>query len=249
MKFYIHYTIWNKQDHISWICEGIKTAIPKGSIIDFVFDNCNDESINNFYDCKDLNEHGYGSLRGYDVKWFISNKKLRCPNTNDAIERFLKSDCDLFLSPQDDMKIQDKFLCENLIKLYSENTKVGFVGMRDGFAFDGKMYSSCHSHKTPTPTTWLRTGQYIKVKYANDGPICLSKDAINNIGLFDTEYWAHYIDNDYCFRANRLGYNNFVMGAEIVHEKWGKVQQSEVWSQEYSTHDYELYKTKWENEI
>lgn len=250
MKFYIHYTIWNKRDHIPWICEGIKSAIPKGSVIDFTFDNCTDDSLDIFLRlCVNAPAVNYGSLAGYQVNYRESTKKLRWPNTNDSIQRFMQSDCDLFLSPQDDMKIQDKFICQNLQQLYNSQTNIGLVGMRDGFDFNNQMYSSCHSHQTAQPTIWLRSGQYQQVKYVNDGPICLDKKAVNTIGVFDEQYWAHYNDNDYCFRANQLGFKNFVMGAEIVHEKWGRVDASEVWTQEYSTHDYEIYKKKWHGKI
>ena len=120
MKFYIHYCIWNKQAHIPWICEGIRKSISKGSIIDFVFDNCTDGSIEAFKHLIVAPPTQYGSLHGYEVRYFDSLKKLRMPNTNDAIERFMKSDCSLFLSPQDDMKIQDKFIAANRVILTSQ---------------------------------------------------------------------------------------------------------------------------------
>lgn len=249
MKIYLHYTIWNKCAHIPWICEGIRKNIPKGSIIDFVFDNCTDGSQEAVRHLKFAPPTQYGSLYGYEVRYFDSEKKLRMPNTNDAIERFMKSDCSLFLSPQDDMKIQDHKIVQNLIKLYQEVPTIGLVGMRDGIK-EGYFYSSNHSPGGPPDrTTFLNSGEYKDVWFVNDGPLCLSKATIEKVGLFNTEYWAHYIDNDYCWRAEALGLTNYVMGAEIVHEKWGQVQQSEVWNQEYSSHDYDLYKEKWPTKL
>ena len=245
MKIFLHYTIWNKEGHIPWICEGIKKSMPKNTVLDFVFDNPTDNGVNQLQIYMNLPANEYGSLRGYKCHYYVSSKKLRWPNTNDAIERFMKSDCDLFLSPQDDMKIQDKFLVENLTKLYQENTEVGLVGMRDGL-IGNDFYSSCHS-PGGTNTKYLRSGEYQKVDFVNDGPVCLNKRTVQKVGLFDTEYWAHFGDNDYCFRCNDLGLNNFVMGAEVVHEKWGSIEASEVWNQEYSNHDWEVYRRKWPN--
>jgi len=245
MKFYIHYTIWNKSGHIPWICDGIKTSAPKNSIIDITFDNCIDDSIKNFETCLRSRENEYGSLKGFIVNYRNSEKKLRWPNTNDALERFMKSDCDLFFSPQDDMKIQDKFVYKNLENLYMIEG-VGMVGMRDGIVMStNQFYSSSHSPGGGHTTIWLRSGEYKEVDYVNDGPICLNKNAVEKVGLFDLEYWAHFGDNDYCFRATQNGLQNYVMGAEIVHEKWGNVQPSEVWNQEYSLHDHEVYNRKW----
>lgn len=234
---------------IPWICEGIRTCFPAGTYVDFVFDNCTDSSLDNFVHRANAKHTEYGSLSGFHTRYFRSEKKHRWPNTNDAIRRFMDSPCDLFLSPQDDMKLQDKFIVQNLINLYQSNQKVGLVGMRDGIS-PGIMYSSNHSHQTDVKTNWLRSGEFRKVDLVNDGPICLSKEAVREIGYFNEEYWAHYTDNDYCHTAVEKGYNNFVMGAEIVHEKWdckkcGALIQSEVWSQEYSSHDYDIYKAKW----
>lgn len=250
MKIYCHYTVWNKRAHIPWICEGIRKCIPKGSIIDFVFDNCTDGSQDEFKSLVYAPPNQYGSLHGFSVRSFDSEKKLRMPNTNDAIERFMKSDCALFLTPQDDMKIQDKRIVPNLIKLYQEVQNIGLVGMRDGI-MNNEFYSANHSPGGgPTnQTTFLISGEYKAVSFVNDGPLCLSKHTIEKVGLFDTEFWAHYIDNDYCWRAEAQALQNYVMGAEIVHEKWGQIQQSEVWNQEYSTHDWELYKTKWPTKL
>ena len=112
-------------------------------VIDFVFDNCTDESVYYFKNHNIINTH--------QVVYFESDKKLRWPNTNDAIERFLKSDCDIFLSPQDDMKVQDKFILQNLENLYSRERNIGIVGMRDGIKRDkNQFYSSCHSRTLKT---------------------------------------------------------------------------------------------------
>lgn len=247
MKFYLHYTIWNKGGMIPWICEGIRTAIPKETIIDFTFDNCTDDSVKNFEGRIKAGPKEYGSLCGFNVRYFESTKKLRWPNTNDAIRRFMQSDADVFLSPQDDMKIQDKDLTKNLELLFHVKkviTKIGLVGMRDGFR-NNMMFSSNFSHLTDTKPVWIKSGDWMDVDYVNDGPIALNKKAVDEIGYFSEEYWAHYNDIDYCYRSNKLGFKNFVMGAEIVHEKWGNVQPSEVWSSEYSIHDNEVFKKNW----
>lgn len=246
MKLYLHYTIWNKAAHVPWLCEGIRTAIPKDSKIDFVLDNCTDDTEKNLATM--MNVSGYGSLVGYNVQVHKSSTPYRWPNTNKAIKRFLESDCTHFLSPQDDQQIKDKFIVRNLEDLYL-NERVGMVGMRDGIDFNGDYFSSMFSDAGQN-VRWLVAGEYMKVRYVNDGPICLSRDVIESVGLFDTEFIAHYADNDYSFRCLRSGFENYVMGAEIVHEKWGckvcgEIQPSQVWLKEIAEHDYERYKKKW----
>ncbi len=245
MRYYIHYTIWNKGGHVPWLCEGIVNCIPKYSaIIDFVLDNCTDDSEANLRWCM-THEN---LLKGWDVRVFKSEKKYRWPNTNDAMARFMQSDCDVFLSPQDDQKLQDHHLTANLEEVL--NRRADVIGMRDGIN-DGNKYYSSNFSKATGRTKWLKSGEYREVDYVNDGPIALTKNAINKVGYFDTEFWAHYADNDYCHRAKEKGLKVYVMGAEVIHEKWdckkcGALIPSEVWSQEFSTHDYERYKAKWQ---
>ena len=235
MKFYVHYTWWNKETHMNWVLDALMYF--DDLIIDIVFDNPKDNSLDYLLKHRINNKH--------KVVYFISDKKLRWPNTNDAIERFMQTDCAVFFSPQDDMKVQDKFIFKNLAALYATEPNVGLVGMRDG-VFDGSQYfSSCHSPSGGRERIWLRSGEYKHVEFVNDGPIAVHRNTIKKAGLFSTEYWAHFSDNDYCFRCNALGLKNFVMGAEIVHEKWGKVSQSEVWNKDYSDHDWEVYRRKW----
>lgn len=239
-----------------WILEGIRKSFPPGTIVDFVFENCTDESLNAFKQRINGPVGMYGTLRGFDVRYYESTKKLRMPNVNDALERFMKSDAALFVTPQDDMKIQDHYIVPNLIKLYSEQANIGIVGMRDGLR-GGMFYSSNHSpggSRDKNNTVYLKSGEYREVDQVNDGPLVLSKFAVDKVGYFDRELWAHYHEPDYCWRSEEQGLRNFVMGAEIVHEKFGcqtcgPVVQSEIWNQEYSSHDYDLYKAKWPNKL
>jgi GT2 family glycosyltransferase len=218
------------------MCRYLK-YFPKDVIIDFVFENCTDSSYQRLLN-NDL-------VRTHIVRHFESTKKLRWPNTNDAIERFMQSECDIFLSPQDDMFLQDKFILLNLENLYMRERNVGIVGMRDGIV-NGRFFSSCHSPGSdPHRTKYIKSGEYVHVEKVNDGPIALNKSTIKNIGLFDLEYWAHFGDDDYCFRCNEAGLRNFVMGAEVIHEKFGNVIQSEVWNDDYSKHDWEVVRRKW----
>lgn len=251
MKIYLHYNIWNKGAHVPWICEGLRWTMPKGTVIDWVLENCTDKTEENLRMC--IDSKGYGMVSQFDNRIHISKKKYRWPNCNDALGRFMQSDCDLFLSPQDDQQIQDKHLISNLENLFkfaeTIQKKPGLIGMRDGIDGAGFYYSSNFSKGTDK-TTWLIPGEFRKCRHVNDGPIALTKEVVNKVGYFDEAYWAHYSDQDYSYRCNREGFQNFILGAEIVHEKWsckvcGEVQASEVWSQEFSEHDYKVFRLKW----
>ncbi len=242
MKVWICYVIWNKAAHVPWICEGIRDCFPQGTVVDFILDNCTDQTEAN------LNLMVTGILSGFDVR-ISKGRKYRWTNTNDSMERFTKSDCDVFFSPQDDQKIQDKKLYGNVKTLLEKYGRGVFMGFRDGVDFDGKYYSSNFS-KGYDYTTWLSSGESKLVRYVNDGPILLTKPVIQYVGFFNEDFIAHYVDNDYSFRVNRHGMACYVMGAEVVHEKWeckicGPLIPSDVWTQEVSDHDYKLYRQLW----
>ena len=74
MKIFLHYTIWNKAAHIPWICEGIRTCIPKDSIIDFVLDGCTDKTEENLKAMLGQPTQNYGSLGSYDVGIYHGRK-------------------------------------------------------------------------------------------------------------------------------------------------------------------------------
>lgn len=225
MKAYLHYNIWNKSEHIEWIVRNISYFVPKNTVIDISFEDCIDGSYEIFNNCK-------GLLKDYEVISTITDKKYRMKNFNLAIDRFLKTDCDFIISPQDDQFIQDSNLINNLTNLFSSISNVGLVGMRDGFTFDYKdYYSSNFSIKTPNFKKWLNSGEYQKVKSVNDGALAISKKTVNTVGLFDEKMNVFYIETDYCARCIKLGFDNYVMGSEFVHVKIG-AKNSEVYNPE-----------------
>lgn len=244
MKIFLHYVIWNKETMTEWLFKGIDYFLPTGSHIDIVLDNCIDQTEYFVKECF-AGRSNHFTRENFTYEYFKSTKSFRFQNTNDAIERFMKSDCDIFLSPQDDQKIQDDNLTDNLERLY-DKPNCGIVGMRDGIT-KGQFWSAQHSQRGRN-TIWLSSGESTPVNYVNDGPICLNKKVISQVGLFDVEnFIAFNIDLDYSIRCRQAGFQNYVMGAEIVHEKWGNVIASTLYTQEISAHDEDAYNLKHPN--
>lgn len=136
------------------------------------------------------------------------------------------------------------WLCEGIRNCFPQNT------MRDGIDFDNSYFSSNFSFNAPNQATFLKSGEYKRVRHVNDGPLLLSRQTINKVGLFTEDMWMHYVDTDYSYRCLEAGLNNYVMGAEVIHEKWGcrvcgDIQASEVWGDEFSKHDHQIFRSKW----
>lgn len=226
MRGYLHYNIWNKQNHIEWILRCINNFVPKDTIIDFSFEDCQDGSFELF------NQYRNTYLKGFEVVINITNEKYRMKNFNRAIQRFLHTDCDFIISPQDDQFIQDSNLFSNTSNLINAENEIGLIGMRDGFTFDFKNYYSSHfSVMTPDFKSWLKSGEYQNVKSVNDGALALHRSTIEKVGLFDETMNVFYIETDYCARCLKSGLKNYVLGSEFVHIKLGGIS-SEVYNEE-----------------
>lgn len=247
MKGYLHYNIWNKESHVEWILRSINYFIPKDTIIDFSFESCTDSSISIFNQYKDI------YLKQYHVIYTETDIKYRMKNFNEAIKRFLNTDCDFIVSPQDDQFIQDANIMENLINIFKSNNNVGLIGMRDGFTFNYENYYSSHfSFKTDFFKKWLKSGEYINVKNLNDGPLALSRETIEKVGLFDDDMNVFYIENDYCARCLKAGLSNYVMGVELLHIKlWLEIKEkvygviaSEVYDKNFGEIDLNIFNRK-----
>lgn len=241
MKTYVSYTIWNKQDQIDWIMRGINYFIPKGSVVHFILDHCDDDSVERTI----IFANKY--LKEFDFFYETATETNRWQNTNVALKRFLQSDCGLFLSPQDDQRIQDSKLISNLLRFNPETT--GIIGMRDGLVgTDGRVTHSAHHSILPNPdsTTWLSPGEFAEVDCINDGPVAMFKQAVEKVGLFDVEnFKAFYTEYDYALRCKSAGLANYVMGVELVHEKLGKQSASNYgFNSEIAEHDLNSLRRK-----
>jgi hypothetical protein len=240
MRGYLHYNIWNKQEHIVWILRCINYFVPKDTIIDISFEDCQDSSFDLF------NQHKNELLSGYELVVNMTNEKYRMKNFNRAIQRFLNTNCDFIISPQDDQFIQDANLFANTINLINSEKEIGIIGMRDGFTFDFKDYYSSHfSIKTPNFKAWLNSGEYKNVKSVNDGALALHRSTIEKVGLFDESMNVFYIETDYCARCIKSGLKNYVLGSELVHVKIG-CKSSEVYNADlnFGTIDKQILDSK-----
>lgn len=232
MKPYVYYDIWNKESHIAWILDGIEKFVPRNSFIDFTFEDLQDDSEIQF----NINKAKF--LRDFKYRQEVISDKYRFKNVNNAIRRFMASDCDFFISPQDDQKIQDSRLIGNIEFLYKSIPNIGLIGLRDAISESGfKVVASSHfsSKEANTERQWLASGEYIAADIVNDGALILNKNTVNKVGLFDdVNFAAFYIEYDYCLRCKKEGLVNYLLGAELVHEKFGKILPSELYDGKYN---------------
>jgi len=155
----------------------------------------------------------------------------QCNNT--MIDYFMtETDKDALIVLHEDMLIQGFSLFSDLDALLTNESNLGFIGGRDGFTWGyDLMYSSPFSKSNYKYL--LQIGQYQKVPLLNFGPVVYTRDLITKIGKMDAESYTYaYADQDYSFRAASVGLDNYVIGMDISHEKFGNIAQSVPWYSE-----------------
>jgi hypothetical protein len=153
-----------------------------------------------------------------------------CNNT--MIDYFMnKTDKDALIVLHEDMLIHTSSLLSDLDNLLTNETNIGFIGGRDGFNWGyTDMWSSPFSKSKYKYL--LDIGQYQKVKLVNFGPVVYTRKTVEKIGKLDAESYVYaYADQDYALKAASHGLNNYVIGMDVIHEKFGSLDKVPKWCQ------------------
>lgn len=240
MKTLVVYVIWNKHDMVRWICEGIIKSFPKETDIYFLLDDPIDGTDDVF------EEDVPKWLNGYKIKVDIFGKKsFKYELLNIALEYGLANGYDWIICPQDDQKIQDPYLLNDLSKF---KEPIGLIGGRDGFwKLDYKNATgSMFSVPTGENYRYLRPGEYTEVKYLNDGPLIYHRSTIEKIGFHDLGFKVFMSEVDYCERCFRAGLPNINLGMYLAHEKFGTLRTNFHYKKhDYSKLDNDYFHAKW----
>lgn len=232
---------------LTWLCSGIRKSFKPDQVdLYFLLDNPIDGTDMMFDDGSIQTHH----LQGFNVKYSIHyahpQEQFKFHLQNIGMKYGYDNGYEWIICPQDDQKIEDPLLLQNL-KILDNN---GLVGGRDGF--DKLDYTngcgSLFSHPVGEGYTWLLNGQFRNVRYLNDGPLCYHRSTIEKVGYHDIGYKVFMSELDYCLKCEAAGLRNHVLGMSIVHEKFFTFR-SNVYQQKHniSEHDSNYFNSKWGN--
>ena len=190
----------------------------------------------------------YG-LNNYDV--IVTQEEVfehQCNNI--LIKMFLAGDCEYLIVCHEDMLLTGRTLVEDVKNLIIKESinGIGIIGGRDGF-WPGytNMYGSRFSKSEVSH--WLKTGEYHQTPLLNFGPIVYPRTTIDKIGLLDYNYKYAYAEQDFCLRAIKNGLSNYVLGMDLIHEKFGSINGIQAFMTEEGAKqiakDRELLSQKW----
>lgn len=249
MKHLLGYVIWNKVKMLDWLTDGIVESFSPDQVdLLFVLDNPTDGSTEKLLDICNSKLSKFK----FEIKVF-TEEKYKFPCQNWMMNYAVDNGYDTLIAPQDDQKITDEWLIDNINNVLREyGVNIGVIGLRDGFDFGyGNMFSSGWSESVLSAVDRLLNGEPIEVQLINDGPIVYPVSTIRNIGVNDVETFRRfYIEDDYAMRCHRAGLKNIVMGNNLIHTKVLShgVNASKA-SNHYENNDGELdmnaFKLKW----
>ena len=226
MKHFIGIGIFGKQDMIRWILEGVAACFPPGRLHVY-FEACQDNSEKNF------DELAGPLLPGWTVTKsrgdaIINEGAVHC----ELIKEFMASDCDYLVVPHDDNQFIDPGIPGQIEKLLSTEKNVGWIGSRDGYGIGYVDMVSSNFSGSNIANLRVKDGEYLPRRMLNTGPVAYTRDLVNAIGMPDGQLVWYWWD-DYSLRAMSVCRQNYLLGMNCKHEKFGTVQ-----------HNHELYKSE-----
>jgi len=215
MKTLISYGIWNKQDMIEWLLEGISECVPADHDVLFMFDNCIDNSIVNFEN----------AITKYpNRKWFkkvFDSEVHEIHMHNEALNYLITYNYDCTVVFQDDMRLLSP------LKFNYPTNRLGLVGGRDGYEFNhSEMCSSEWSESNQEDQVRYKPYKFIEKSFLNCGPIFYFNNTIKKVGFLDESFKHFYAWDDLCCRCLDIGLVNGLWTTDIEHRKFGRVLRS-----------------------
>lgn len=218
MKALVGIGIHRKPDMLPWLLGGIRDHFP--GCPTFVYMEAADHEMHKAWDdnvtvgeFRDMDlrmEHGTAHILEHGVHRLL-------------IERFMHTDADVLIVPQDDNRFERPLL-PDLQKLWDQyGTTLGWISGRDGhgLGYEGMVCSpfsdSTGSNKTPLPI-----GEYREVMMMNTGPVVYFRHVVEKVGLPDPDmpwYWW----SDLSLRCHNAGLKNILLSMDAQHRKFGRI--------------------------
>ncbi len=245
MKHLLGYVIWNKVKMLDWIADGILESFTPDQVdLLFVLDNPIDGTELKIF------EIIQGKLKNYHCTVNVFREETyKFPCQNWMMQYTIDNNYKSLIAPQDDQKIIDPKLIENIDKVFeSYGEQLGVIGLRDGFYYGYQdMISSEWSESTLSTIPRLKNGEYCTSPLLNDGGLVYPNHTIKKIGLNDVEnYERFYIEDDYCARAHyTFGLFNVVMGNSLIHDRAVSSIASKHYDSDHQIRDLKTFTDRW----
>jgi rhamnosyltransferase len=143
---------------------------------------------------------------------------------NQGVDIALRENADWILTLDDDSVVEDQYVVR-LLQAY-ENCRDRYPGKRIGiivprYVYQGKPAGKKWSKKT-------RTDDFCWLKEAITSGNLVRLEVYRKAGLYRKEMFIDYVDNEFCLRIRRLGYEILEAGQATLKHAMGKVQTTKI---------------------
>lgn len=213
MKAYIGYGVFRKYEMISWYLDGIRENFPPETQVAFYLEAYDDDMLAAWPE--EL------PLSGKSTEHILEQGVHR-----HFIEKFMETDCDVLIIPQDDNRFTRPLIpdLEELWNIYGE--RLGWISGRDGYDFGYKdMVCSPFSESTGATKTVLPIGFTAERRMMNTGPVVYFRHVIEKVGLPPSDmpwFWWDW----FALQCDYAGLKNILLSMDCLHEKFGRVDHN-----------------------
>lgn len=215
MKAMIGYGVFRKPDMLQWYMDGMLEHFP-GAMRHFHFEACDNDMIDAYKALGPEFKYPHSTLSTSKAH-ILEHGVHRL-----LIERFMATDCDVLIVPQDDNRFQQPIMVDLELLWAHYGTDLGWISGRDGHGFGyADMVCSPFSDSNATKTA-LPIGEHREVLMMNTGPVVYFRHVIEKVGLPDPDmpwYWW----SDYSLKCHHAGLKNIVLSMDCLHEKFGRI--------------------------
>lgn len=244
-KYMVGYGIWNKQDMIGWLLDGISENVPEVAHVAFVFDHCWDKSRENF------NRMYNQFLLGVPMSDLgNSERSLHEVGVHLTLMRHFmsKTNCDVLIMPQDDERISRPVLplLEKVLNKYGD--RIGIIGGRSGYDIASSTNISARWVKATgnEKKNYLSPGGFTERPYVNTGPIVYPRSTIEKAHYLDAGYEHWFIWEDYAASCKYThGLTNVVVDFPIRHLRFGGAPATTYYNDGSLSRDRKRMVQKW----
>ena len=250
-RYMVGYGVWNKQDMIGWLIDGVAHHAPEAMHLRFVFDNCTDDSEKNFdLMHRQILYNPTPGLHEMPTHTMCASKEsspalIHETGIHNALIRFFRdeTDYDVLIILQDDQRLTGPIILRLERLLDKCGSGVGLVGGRDGYERGlGSMIGSEWS--TSSLKRRLRPGTWEARPYLNSGPLIYTRVVVTKVGGIDPAYEHWYAWDDYCARCIRAGLTSVLLGTSIRHLKFGRTPTTTYYDDGSVVRDLARFRSK-----
>jgi len=197
-------TIHNSEGHLSHVLDGVFKVSSSLNHVLCILDGCKDKS-------KEV-------VKDYGLNYIELNNVRETRAITYALTQLPVSDYNVIL--QDDVVMKDTSFERKIMEVYDKFPDIGVLGMRHGCNLGSDLEEIEIVQNIFQPSVGkfetLKDGHITERQVVFKSPICLSKKVVKALGGYDDRFAPVGCDDfEYCIRAYKAGFKNYVYACDI----------------------------------